>query len=69
MSADADTNIAALDGRKRGNLPQGDCGKGTADENRSSTSQLCAINLFEYRLQSPSRVPRRIGTPALHLTR
>ena len=31
--------------------------------------QLCTINLFEYRLQSPSRVPRRIGTPALHLTR
>src|SRR6476619_3742564 len=43
--------------------------KGTADENRSSTIQLSAINFFEYRLQSPLVPPGRIGTPALHLTR
>jgi hypothetical protein len=72
MSPDADTNIAALDDQlrsKRGNLLKDIAAKRTADENRSSTSQLCEINLFEYRLQSPSRVPYRIGTPALHLTR
>jgi hypothetical protein len=45
--------------------------KRTADENQSSSSQLWAINLcFERRLQSALRAwTRRIGAPALHLTR
>jgi hypothetical protein len=45
--------------------------KRTAAENQSSSSQLWAINLcFERRLQSALRAwTRRIGAPALHLTR
>ena len=50
-----ETNASSRESPQRGRKPIG---------------RLCAINYcFRCRLQSPSVPPRRIGTPALHLTR
>jgi len=74
MRTNADTDIAALDDQwrqYRSNFPQGKRAKEDCGRKPIIQQPIWAINLcFERRLQSALRAwTRRIGAPALHLTR